>query len=274
MTLDIDTSVEAVRIQVNIPAGHDRISISRVGPSGTKAYVRNAVGATTTPATLVVYRDFEAPIGVPLTYTVETWANTTPGTVTTQTGTITVPDGGCSDTWLTDLVRAQNTFKTVLEELAELEYEYPTGVHNILDRRTPVVTSDIANAPQFELSFLTATDEERLKARALLGNGVPVLLRTPPQDGIGNIYFSVTGWAEQRLVRLATEPARRFVTQCQQVDRPDPSVFRPLVPISYADAKADFATYADMKAERPSYDAVTYGPASAEDIVPWPPTDV
>ena len=167
-----------------------------------------------------------------------------------QTGSITVPDGGCSNTWLTDLVRSQNTQLVTLEELAELEYEYPTGVHQILDRRTPVVTRDIANAPEFELSFLTDTDEQRLKARAILGNGVPVLLRTPPQDGIGNIYFSVTGWAEQRPFQLATEPTRRFVTQCVQVDRPDPGLFRPLVPISYADVTAGFADYADMTADR------------------------
>lgn len=274
MTLDVDAAVEAVRLQVDVPAGHNRISISRVGPSGTKAYVRNLVGAVATPGTLTVYRDYEAPIGVPLTYTVETWNSATPATVTTQTGVITVPDGGCSNTWLTDLVRAQNTFQVVLEELAELDYDYPTGVHQILDRRTPVVTSDIANTPTFELSFLTDTDDQRLRARAILGNGVPVLLRTPPQDGIGNVYFSVTGWQEQRVVRLATQPARRFVTECVQVDRPDPGLFKPLVPVSYADVKATFATYAALKAARASYDALTYGPGSAEDVVPWPPTDV
>lgn len=274
MTLDVDSSVEAVRLQVDVPAGHNRISISRVGPSGTVAYVRNLVEAVTTPGTLVIYRDFEAPIGVPLTYTVKTWNVSTPATVTTQTGSITVPDGGCSNTWLTDLVRAQNTFKTTLEAMAELEYEYPVGVHDILDRRTPIVTADAANAPKFELSFLTDTDEQRLKARAILGNGVPVLLRTPPQDGIGNVYFSVTGWTEQRPFQLATDQTRRFVTQCVQVDRPDPGLFRPLVPISYADVKAEFATYAELHAERSTYDDVTYGSAAAEDVVPWPPVDV
>lgn len=274
MTVDLDAPVEAVRLTVDVPAGQNRLAVYRVGPSGTRAYVRNYVQAVVTPGQITIVRDYEAPIGVPLTYTAETWDDATPGTVSTQTVAFTVPDDGCSDTWLTDLVRAQNTFRVVLEELAELEYEYPTGVHQILNRRTPIVTSDIANTPSWELSFLTRSDDQRARARAILGNGVPVLLRTPPANGIGNVYFSVTGWKEQRLVRLATDPNRRFVADCVQVDRPDPGLFRPLIPVDYSAIAATFATYADLKAGRSSYDAMTYGTAAPEDVVPWPPTDV
>ena len=97
------------------------------------------------------------------------------------------------------------------------------------------------HTPSFELAFLTDTDSQREQARAALGNGVPVLLRTPPENGIGNLYFAVTGFSEQRIVPKATEPARRFVVAGTQVDRPDPSLYVPLTPATYADVKAAFA---------------------------------
>ncbi len=271
MILTLDAPVEAVRVEVTVPAGHNRLAISRVGPSGTSAYVRNYAPAIVAPG-LILARDFEAPIGVPLTYKTESWNTATPGTVTTETATFTVPDDGCDDTWLTDLVRAQNTFQVTVAELASLDYEYPSGVFQVIDRRTPVVASDIANTPTFELSLLTDTDDERERARAILGNGVPVLLRTPPANGIGNLYFAVTGWSEQRIVNKAREQARMFVAACVQVDRPDPVLFAPIQPVTYEDVKAEFASYAEMLAERSSYDAVLYGYADvAEDVVPWPP---
>src|SRR5262245_1917463 len=104
-TLTVETPVNAVRIDTTVPAGADRISIYREGPSGTPAGVRAWVDAMVTPGPLIV-RDFEPPLGVPLTYTITTWAAATPDVVTTETLTITVPVTGSCDTWLTDLVRS------------------------------------------------------------------------------------------------------------------------------------------------------------------------
>ena len=152
----------------------------------------------------------------------------------------------------------------------------PVGVHEILARRTPIVSSDIANTPTFELSFLTGDDDERARARATLGNGVPVLLRTPPANGIGNLYFGVTGFREQRIVNRAREDDRRFVVAAVQVERPDPALFEPIPPSTYQQIKTTFATYADLKAQRASYDAVMFDYSVDEpaDVVPWPPSDV
>ena len=276
MSLTLEAEVYAVRIELTVAAGKDRLAIYRTGPSSTVAYVRNYTAAVVAPGAVVV-RDFEAPLAVPLAYFAETWAAATPGAVTTNAlGTITIADGGCSDTWLTDLVRAGNTQKVVMESLDELAHEVPTGVHRILNRRTPIVTSDVAWAPSFELEFLTADDDEREKARACLGNGVPVLLRTPPANGIGSMYFSVVEWDEQRLVRSAREPARRFAVSAVQVDRPNPLLFAPEPPATYASVAANFATYAELDAERVNYDGVLYDYEGLEaaDVVPWPPTDV
>ena len=275
LALTVEPEVDAVRIDTTVPAGADRITIERVGPSNTPAGVRRYTDAEASPGALIA-RDFEAPIGVELVYTVTTWTDPDEASSVTETATITIPSDGCSDTWLTDIVRPANTLRTIIESLPELAYSVPASVHWILSRRPPIVSSDVANTPTFELSVLTGSDEQREQTRALLGNGVPVLLRTPPEDGIGNLYFAVLGYTEQRLSTLGTVPARRFVVSSVQVERPDPALYVPVAPVTYAHVKASFATYADVKAERETYDALSYDYAgrTPEDVVPWPPEDV
>ena len=76
--------------------------------------------------------------------------------LTAETVTITVPSAGCEDMWLTDLIRSQNTMQVVIESLPELAYETPATVHEIIGRRAPIVTSDIAHTPQ-----VSAVDPDR-----------------------------------------------------------------------------------------------------------------
>ena len=274
LTATVEPEVKAVRLNYTAPAGAATITITRTGPSGTPATVRNWQAEPAAPGAIIA-RDFEAPIGVPLHYTA-TAKNAAGSVIDTQTATVTVPSAGCADTWLTDLARVANTMLVVIESLPELEHPVPTSVHEIITRRAPIVTSDIAHTPNFELSFLTETLDERDQARAVLGNGVPVLLRTPPQDGIGNLYFSALGFREQRLVADGTVADRRFVVTGRQVQRPDPLLYAPIGVATYAHVKATFATYTALKAGRASYDAVLYdwSGSQASDIVPWPPDDV
>lgn len=274
LTLTVEPNVESVRIDVTVPAGKDRLNVWRIGPSSARADVRGFVEATVVPGPVVV-RDFEAPIGVPLTYTAETWAAPA-GAHTTETATITIPADGCDDTWLTDLARAGNTQRVLIESLAELAYAVPSVIHSIIGRRTPIVSGDVAHTPTFELVVLTESDEDRLQARGTLGNGVPVLLRTPPDQGIGNLYFACTGFAEQRVVGQGTVADRRFVIEGVQVDRPDPSLYTPLAPTTWAYVEATFPTWADVEEDRASWDALAYDWAGSapSDVVPWPPSDV
>jgi hypothetical protein len=276
ITLTIETAVNSVRVAFTVPTGTDTVSISRTGPSGVPATVRGWSGHAATAGQALAVRDFEAPIGVPLVYTVTAWPAATPASTQTGTASITVPDNGCGDTWLTDLARPTNTQKIVVAALDELAYVVPVGVHDVIDRRTPITSSGIANTPTFELDFLTVTEDERERARATLGNGIPILLRTPALNGIGNLYMAVTGWQEQRIVKPARTQDRQFRVNAVQVDRPDPILYAPIPPATYQTVNTTFATYAALNAGRPSYDAVLYDYSTlgAADVQPWPPTDV
>lgn len=274
-TAQVEAGYQNVLLEYDTPASAGAVTFSRTGPSGVSATVRGWAGAPVSANVQVAARDYEAPIGVPLVYTVDC-RDGAGAELDTQSTTITIPSGGCSDTWLNDLARVGNTLRVVLEQIPELDYLTPTSVHEVITRRSPIVTSDIAHTPSLEVSILTASDDERERARALLGNGVPVLLRTPQEVGVGNMYLSVLDFKEQRIVTAGTVPDRRFVINARQVARPDPDLFAPMTSVLYQNVRASYANYQELRADRASYDALLYGweGVAASDIVPWPPDDV
>jgi hypothetical protein len=274
LTLAVDPAVDAVVATITVPAGAVSVYLSRVSPSGTTVYVRGCNPLAVAPGT-VTYRDYEPPLGVPLTYSAIA-AAADGSSSAAATASITVPTQGCSDTWLTDIAAPTNTQRTIIERMDELDYAAASGVHYVLNRRTPIVTSDIARAPKFELNLLTETDAERDRTRAALGNGVPILLRTPPENGIGSIYFAATEWKEQRIVNAATLQDRRFIISAVQVDRPDPILYVPVFIATYAGIRDAYTSYAGLEAARDTYDDVLHDPSAADpiNVVPWPPDDV
>lgn len=273
----VEGPVYGVKITVGVGAGTERLDIYRVGPSGVQAYVRTAYGKViaSAPSTVVV-RDYETPFGVPVTYTARVYKadGSQASSASAAPFTLTPPS---ADPWLTDLVRPLNSQPITVESFGPQDYEQPVGLHRVLERRAPVVTADLAWTPSAELVFCTLDEDSRDRARASLGNGVPVLLRTLPAQGVGNVYLILGSWKEDRVSRIATLPERRFSCQVTQIDRPDPRVYIPRGPVNYETVKATYATYAALKATGKTYDALLYdyslaeGPGLAQ---PWPPTDV
>jgi hypothetical protein len=274
-TAVVEPAFQNVRLNYDTPAAAATLTFSRTGPSDVPAAVRSWSNAQVTPSVQIIARDWEPPIGVPLTYSVACF-DSTGAQIDTQTITLTIASNGCSDTWLNDLARVNNTLRVTIEQIPELDYQVPASVHEVITRRTPIVTSDVAHTPALEASVLTVTDDDRERARDALGNGVPVLLRTPPELGVGNMYLAVLEFKEQRIVTQGTVPDRRFVITARQVERPDPELYAPIGGVMYQDVYDTFATYQALRDQRVSYDAVLYGWGGPEpsDVVPWPPNDV
>lgn len=277
-TLEVEhASFDSVRATVTIPAGATRLWLSRIGPSGTEAFVRGAVDLIVTAgATLDIY-DFEAPLGVELTYYGRCGNDLGETSSTPSTATITVDVDPTDDPWLVDLAQPLNTQRITVDSLAELAYAVPAGVHKVIGRRAPIVTSDFAQTPTFTLAFATLDDRARDRARAALGNAMPVLFRTPPEQGVGNLYLSVLGWSETRPSRIALHHERVLAVNGIEVDRPDPRLFVPTALIeTYAGVLEKYDDYADVRAMNETYAAlkVTYVALPGGSIEPWPPRDV
>jgi hypothetical protein len=279
-TAVVDEPTSSVVLTVALGAGAAEMYVTRqpVG-STTISEVRGYAAASpaeVTPSTTVFVRDYEAPIGRPLVYTVFTRATPTSAWVPqTPTSPVTLTS---SRDWLVDLSRPTNSRPVLVESFAELDHEIPQAVLRILSRRDPVVVSDVAwtYAAQLVLLTLEPGDEERI--RDTIGNGIPVLFKTPPEHGVGNAYLSIVDWKVQRVSRLASRPERRFLIDVVQVARPDPAVFRPIPPMTYARVQLEWATYAALAAdpEVPSYaDLLYHDPGSVEPTptFPWLPVD-
>jgi len=277
LTASVDPGRLDVRLQVDgIPAGADTYTITRTAPSGNVAGVRGATDAPVAAgATTMIVRDWEAPFDLELTYTVTVYDGTT--VVGTATATITVPYGRCP-AWLVDLARPTNSLPATIESMQELDFDAPAGVHRVLERRAPVMTTLPAYTPTTELIVLADTLTERDRMRNLFGSGYPFLLRTDPRQGVGNMYLGLTEFVEERILADGYAPYRRFRVSCVQVERPDPAVFVPLAPNTYQNVKDTFADYAALQAAVGTYDQLAYtfpdDPDASGVFVPWLPDDV
>lgn len=272
LAASLDPARLAVRLDTTgVPAGADTYTITRTSPSGHTADVRGASGAPVGIPTQIT-RDYEAPFDLALSYRVTVYdAGVSVGTAT---ATITVAWDDC-DCWLVDLARPTNSLPVTVESMRELTFDAASGVHRVLNRRAPVLTTLPAWTPSSELIVLTDTEPDRDRVRALLGSGYPFLLRSSPELGIGNMYLGATGFVEERLLTLGARPERRFRVACLQVERPDPSIFTPVPPNLYSQVQTTYATYAALTAAVASYDALAYSyPAEGSAYLPWLPDDV
>jgi hypothetical protein len=245
-----------VRLEVTgIPAGADTLTITRASPGQAPEQVRGAVDVPLTGTTFIA-RDYEAPFNLPLTYTVTVLdAGASVGTATAAV-TVTYPDSG--DPWLVDLAKPTNSLPVIVESMTELAYQAAVGVQRVLNRRDPVLTSLPTWTPTTELILVTGTIAERDQVRSLLGGGNPFLLRTPPAQQVGNLYLGLTGFVEERPSRIVFAQDRRWRIQAVAVARPDPAIFAPAPPMTYAAVKTAYATYQVLKDSVLNYDELAY----------------
>jgi hypothetical protein len=216
----LDTTNEVVELTIGVPSGAATLYVERLDADDVATPVRGAYGVPTTPGTVEVV-DYEAPLDEPVTYRASVENAGGERSTTASDGPVEITAAPDADPWLVDLVEPANTQRVVVEQLAELNVAVPAGVHYIIGRRAPIVTTDIAKAPAFELIFVTLDLAARDRARGALGTGYPVLLRTPSEQGVGSLYLAVISYVEQRPSRLALHEPRRFIVQGQQVDAPE-----------------------------------------------------
>lgn len=276
-TLDapvVDVALARVRLTGDVGVGTTSWDLYRTGPSGVPAYVRGAQ-AVPVGATAVDVVDYEAPAGVEVAYVLA--ARNVDGVTESAPEAVTLD---VDDDWLVDLDDARNTGPVLVESFTELSYAAPQGVHRVLGRRTPIVTSDLRWTPTGRLVLTTATVAEARRVRDAFGSSSPLLFRTPAARGVGNMYLVPLGdVVEQRMSRIATEPSRRWVVDVVEIDRPDPSLYVP-VTVTYAEVDAAFVDYAELLAERATYGDLLYDRTGLPDAdlysrePAFPPRDV
>jgi len=272
VALDTDRDAPIVTVAGINPAGVT-YTIERASPSGNTAGIRGHVGQTVDSLT-VIARDYEAPLDLDLVYTATVYDGSGAVMEAASSAPFKILWDDCAS-WLIDLARPTNSLVVMIQSLTELAYDFAAGVHRVLNRRAPVLTTLPAYTPAGELDILTGSLDEREQVRALLGNAYPILVRTSPDQGIGNMYLGVTQFIEERFLTLGTAPERRFRITVVQVERPNPAIYVPLAPNTWQNVKDTFPTWADVKAAGTWDDlAYTYPVAQASPIAPWLPDDI
>ena len=261
LAVTLDEPRQAARIEVSgIPAGADTATVERVAPTLIASPVRGAVHADVSGATHLVVRDYELPFNTDVVYRARLYDGATelPGT---SDVTFRVDFDDCH-AWLVDIARPTNSMLVTIEALPALQFEMPTGLHRVLDRPDPILTTLPARSPSGEAVVLTETLDERDRLREVLGSGYPLMARAVEELGVGDTYgvsyFGITGFIEERIVSRGDAPQRRFRAAIVRVARPDPSTFAPEAPNTYGVVEATYIDWLRLHEAVHTYDELAY----------------
>ncbi|CAG6392781.1 hypothetical protein NMG29_06675 [Streptomyces cocklensis] len=197
--------------------------------------------------------DYEAPIGVEVTYRFEMHDATTgasAGGGTSNTVSLTLPD--ISDCWVKDPLQPQRNM--LLQAAAAPDWTRPIEQteHRIRGRRNSVILSDVRGGLTGTLQVWTMTDEGRAGLHYALDTGNPLLIQFSPGLGLEDAYFAVGEVTEPRLIAYGGEPRRRWSLPLTEVDAPIGGTGGTAgwtvqdVATTYATVQAVFDTYATV----------------------------
>lgn len=255
-----------------IPAGATSVTITRTHPSGRVWIVRQWNGAPTGGAPSMAGTDYEAPIGVAVTYAV-TAKSATETSPSSNTVTVTLEASTSDTVWLKDpRVPALNR-RVLVEKFDTQQFDGRVGVMPVIGRPTPVTIGDVREAATGTIVLTVLTADDVVGIHYLTASGNPLLFQTSSRYGVGNLYMAVTKVTEGRLSRLGMYAERRMSLDFVEVDPPVglPSGGQN----TYQTVKDGYATYSAVVAgERDYLDLVQHtntggAQRSLADLVPW-----
>jgi antitoxin component of MazEF toxin-antitoxin module len=166
--------------------------------------------------------DGEAPLDIPVTYTVAD-PSLTGGRVTSGLATL---DSRGRFSWLTHPRRPGQPVRVDLEVVPILERGIDQGIFwPIGARRAIVISSAQRRAPTAELIFNAVSFAQRDTLVALFADAMPILLRAPARYAYGEgTWWSLGTVVEDRRGRLAYQDAMVLTSTCVEVNAPPPDV--------------------------------------------------
>ena len=260
LAVTLDPPRLAARLHVTgIGPAITTLTIERHSPAMVATPVRGAVDVDVSGETEFLIRDYELPFNTDVTYYALAYVDGSLNAADNETFRIDFDE--CR-VWLVDIARPTNSMLVTIEALPALSFEMPSGIHRVLDRPDPILTTQPARAPTGEAVILTDTLDERDRLRAVLGSGYPMLARAVEDLGVGDesglSYFGITGFVEERIRTLGTAPERRFTAGIVRVARPDPSTFVPEAPVDYIGVETTYGTYSEAHSTVHTYDELAY----------------
>lgn len=239
ITTTLDPALARIRLSINMGLNTiTKILVDRK-TSGESWVTLRAGASYASPGGIAAIDDYEAPFDTPVIYRA---TQVTPvGATTGLSAWATLPSQ--QETWLKDpAYPTRNMRLDEVTSLEEMQFVSRAGVFAVIDRPRPVVVAARRAEWTGVLSLTTATDDQRIKMDDLLKRGQVLLLSTPKNYGIGNMYVHVGDVQQTRVTPLVTEPTRQWQLPLTAVDRPE-AISTMLPGITWADVKAKYPTW-------------------------------
>ncbi|MFB7823876.1 hypothetical protein [Streptomyces hydrogenans] len=235
-------------------AGHTLWSLWRWLPDGTAAPVRGPSGdltdVTITGATATA-QDWEAPLGQPTRYQVQTRNGAGTSSHSSSSLPVTIAPPPTTDVVIKDVGRPARQTTVTAQTLPQWTRSARQGVHQVRGRARPVVISDVRLSRTGSLTVTTATHVDRDALWWVLDAGSTLLLQWPATWGEHDTYVQVGDVTEGRITEYAEHSDRTWTLALTEVDRPvggvagSPGRTWDDVATDHTDWAAVYATYTD-----------------------------
>lgn len=244
-----------------LPVGR-LLTLWRVTPDGARTLVRGPDGLYDrwpVPADLLVVEDYEAPLGVEISYYMELRDATTDAVVVTRDAspvTLDPPPGG--DVWLKDPANPQRNLTLVVQAGGAPEWQRPARRmdYAVRGRRNPVVLSDVRGGLAGDLAIWTRSDDEREALHLLLSSGNTLLWQTAPGYGVGQLYVAVGDIAEGRVSPYGREAWRAWTLPLTEQDMPTVIGVNGSAGRTWQDPLTEYATWEALREAYATWEAV------------------
>ncbi|WP_275558480.1 hypothetical protein [Streptomyces sp. 5-6(2022)] len=225
------------------------ITIYRVLPDGSRTLVRGPSGLYfQVPITSgeIIVEDYEAPLGVPVSYYIEAL---TPGSQTPGyqgTDTVTLDPGDRNECWLKDPGQPQRNMRVLVAKAPDWQRNIEQAEMRVRGRRNSVILSDVRGGLEGDLTIWTRSDDERDALHWLLDSGNVLLWQSVPGMGVSDMYVAVGQINEARVTGYAPEPWRAWTLPLRQVDMPTTTGVAGSAGRTWQDVLTQFATWQDV----------------------------
>lgn len=161
----------------------------------------------------------------------------------TPTGDTAAITPAITRVWVKAMTRPFLNRAVVVQDYSEVDRPTRVGVHEVIGRTLPVVTTDVASSRRWTMTLLASVAEART-LDLIVASGDPLLIQVPDDCDVPGGYVTVFG---AKTSRPARRSARRLVTwDLVEVAAPGPDILGATV--TWATVTARYATWTDLLA--------------------------
>lgn len=252
-------------------AGYITVTLREMDPGDTLTLYREAggqrslvrgptglVAGDTVASDVLVYEDYEAPLGVPVRYRAEEFSASSTVPDTRTSGLVTLDPGDTNEVWLKDPGNPHRNLRVMVQRAPDWERPIEQASHRVAGRRNPVVLSAVRGGLQGDLQIWTRDDDERAALHWLLDSGSVLLWQAAPGYGVDDLYVTVGSVTEARVTSYAPEPWRAWTLPLAEADMPVTVGVGSTAGRSWQDVLSGYDTWADVESAYDTWEDVMF----------------